>query len=493
MFDHVLLSVAEMARADAAAITGGMPGLALMENAGAAVAREIRRRWSQQPVAILCGPGNNGGDGFVAARHLKEQGWPVRLALLGTRDSLRGDAAANAARWTGTITPLDTTAFDGCTLVVDALFGAGLARPVTGVAAAAIEAINARHLACIAIDIPSGIHGDTGEILGASPHARVTVTFFRRKPGHVLYPGRAYCGDTVVADIGIPEAVLVDIGPKTFVNAPDLWRARWPWPEASANKYSRGHAVIVGGPEMTGAARLAAMGARRIGAGLVTVAAPAPAFAVYAAGPPGTLVKPLAAGRAGDRAFAAYIADARRNAVLVGPGAGVSALTKRRVLAALKAGKAVALDADALTAFAGAPKTLFKAIKGPCLLTPHEGEFRRLFPGTGDRLARARAAAREAGAVVLLKGPDTVVAAPDGRAAINENAPAELATAGSGDVLAGFALGLMAQGMAPFEAASAAVWIHGAAAAGFGPGLIAEDLPDQVPAVLRQLKALAGP
>lgn len=491
MFDHALLSVAEMAGADAAAIAGGMPGLALMENAGAAVAREVRRRWPRQPVAILCGPGNNGGDGFVAARHLKEQGWPVRLALLGARDDLTGDAAANAARWTGAIAPLDATVFDGCGLVVDALFGAGLARPITGVAAAMIEAINARRLACVAVDMPSGVHGDTGEILGTAPRARVTVTFFRRKPGHVLYPGRALCGDTIVADIGIPEAVLADIGPKTFANAPALWHAQWPWPEASANKYSRGHAVIVGGAEMTGAARLAALGARRIGAGLVTLAVPASAFAVYAAGPPGTLVKPLAGG--GDRAFAAYIADARRNAMLVGPGAGVSALTKRRALAALKTGKAVVLDADALTAFAETPKALFKAIKGPCLLTPHEGEFRRLFPGSGDRLARARAAARKAGAVVLLKGPDTVVAAPDGRAAINENAPAELATAGSGDVLAGLALGLMAQGMAPFEAACAAVWVHGAAAAVIGPGLIAEDLPDQIPAVLRQLKALAAP
>jgi NAD(P)H-hydrate epimerase len=489
MFEHALLSIAEMTRADAAAIAGGMPGLALMENAGGAIAREIRRRWPKQPIAVLCGPGNNGGDGFVAARLLKEQGWPVRLALLGARGDLKGDAAANAERWTDAIAPLDVAAFDGCALIIDGLFGAGLTRPIDGAAAKVIEAVNRRRLACVAIDIPSGVHGDTGAVLGVAPQATVTVTFFRRKPGHVLYPGRDLCGDTTVADIGIPATVLADIAPKTFANAPALWSHCWPWPSPSANKYSRGHAVIVGGPEMTGAARLAAQGARRVGVGLVTIAAPKSVFAVYAAGPPGTLVKPLPVGTIGDRAFAAYLADSRRNAVLVGPGAGISPLTKRRALAALKARKATVLDADALGVFANKTDALFRAIKSPCVMTPHEGEFRRLFKSGGGRLSRARAAARKAGAVVLLKGPDTVIASPDDRAAINENAPPDLATAGSGDVLAGMVMGLLAQGMDPFEAACAAVWVHGAAAKGFGPGLIAEDLAEQIPAVLRQLKA----
>jgi NAD(P)H-hydrate epimerase len=493
MFEHALLSVAEMARADAAAIAGGMPGLALMENAGGAIAREVRRRWPKQPVAVLCGPGNNGGDGFVAARLLKEQGWPVRLAFLGTRSDLKGDAATNAERWTDAIASLDVTVLDGCALVIDALFGAGLARPIAGSAVATIEAINQRRLACVAVDIPSGVHGDTGSVLGIAPQARVTVTFFRRKPGHVLYPGRDLCGDVIVADIGIPATVLADIAPKTFANAPALWGHRWPWPTPLANKYSRGHAVIVGGSEMTGAARLAAQGARRIGAGLVTIAAPESVFAIYAAGPPGALVKPLPSGAAGDRAFAAYLADIRRNAVLVGPGAGVTPLTKRRALAALKARKAVVLDADALSVFAKEPNALFKAIGSPCVMTPHEGEFRRLFKGGGDRLSRARAAARKAGAVILFKGPDTVVAAPDGRAVINENATPDLATAGSGDVLAGMVMGLLAQGMDPFEAACAAVWVHGAAADGFGSGVLAEDLPEQMPTILRQLKAAREP
>lgn len=490
MTDTVLLSVEEMYQADAAAGRVGVPGLALMEAAGAAIFREIRGRWpTPRPTMVLCGPGNNGGDGFVVARLLRDAGWPVRLALLGERAKLKGDAAANARRWTGDVLPLDGPAvLDGCELVIDALFGAGLARPLEGPAKAVIEAINQRRLACLAVDVPSGIHGDTGQIMGAAPQATVTVTFFRAKPGHFLRPGRDLAGALVIADIGIPEAVLADIAPKTAFNGPGLWLERYPWPNFESNKYTRGHAVIAGGSEMTGAARLAARGARRIGAGLVTIAASPEAFPIYAADLPGTLVKPLA-GRGGFREF---LADPRRNAVLVGPGAGVNEITHRRALAALAAGKATVLDADALTVFAKKPAALFEAIEAPCVLTPHEGEFSRLFKLEGDRLLRARAAARQSGAVVLLKGSDTVIAAPDGRAAIDAAAPPELATGGSGDVLAGLILGLLAQGMDAFGAACAATWIHGSAAADFGPGLIAEDLPERVPGVLRQLRATVG-
>ncbi|WP_316976680.1 NAD(P)H-hydrate dehydratase [Shumkonia mesophila] len=490
MTDTALLSVEEMYQADAAAARAGVPGLALMEAAGTAVFREIRQRWpTPRPTVVLCGPGNNGGDGFVVARLLREAGWPVRLALLGDRARLKGDAAANARRWTGNVLPLDGPALlDGCELVVDALFGAGLARPLDGPARAVIEAINQRCLACLAVDVPSGVHGNTGQVMGAAPQATVTVTFFRAKPGHFLRPGRDLAGALVVADIGIPEAVLADIAPQTAFNAPGLWLERYPWPNFESNKYTRGHAVIAGGSEMTGAARLAARGARRIGAGLVTIATSPEAFPIYAADMPGTLVKPLA-GRGG---FGEFIADPRRNAVLVGPGAGVNEITHRRALAALAAGKATVLDADALTVFARKPKALFEAIGGPCVLTPHEGEFARLFKLEGDRLTRARAAARQSGAVVLLKGSDTVIAAPDGRAAIDASAPPELATGGSGDVLAGFVLGLLAQGMDAFGAACAATWVHGSAAADFGPGLIAEDLPERVPGVLRRLRAAAG-
>jgi hydroxyethylthiazole kinase-like uncharacterized protein yjeF len=484
VLENALLTVEEMYKADAAAIAGGVPGIELMEAAGTAIAREIRRRWRPRPLVVLCGPGNNGGDGFVVARLLADQGWPIRLGLLGTADGLKGDAAVNAARWRGGIRPLDPSLLDGDSLVVDALFGAGLARPLDGVAARMIEAIDGRGLDCVAVDVPSGVHGDTGEVMGIAPTCRLTVTFFRAKPGHLLLPGRSLCGDLAVVDIGIPGSVLPDIAPKTFVNGPALWRERFPWPAVGGNKYSRGHAVILGGDRMTGAGRLAAEGARRIGAGLVTIAASPETVAIYTSGRPGTIVAAIA----DDAAFETLIADGRMNALLLGPGAGVSQRTRARVLAALKTGRSCVLDADALTMFRDDPRTLFDAIRGPCLFTPHEGEFARLFDTGGDKITRARQASRQSGATLLLKGADTVIASVDGRAVINANAPPELATAGSGDVLAGMALGLMAQRMDSFDAACAATWLHGQTATAFGPGLIAEDLVEGLPTTIGNLK-----
>ncbi|WP_209874499.1 NAD(P)H-hydrate dehydratase [Azospirillum soli] len=478
-----LLSVAEMYRADALAMAGGVPGPVLMEAAGAAVVRAVRERWSPHPTAVLCGPGNNGGDGFVIARLLLEAGWPVRLALLGTRSALRGDAAVAAEHWGGPVEAADPAILDGNPLVIDALFGAGLARPLDGIAKAIVEAMAG--LTVVAVDVPSGVHGDSGRVMGVAPQAALTVTFFRRKPGHLLLPGRALCGEVIVADIGIPDTVLDAIDPKTLENGPGLWRRRYPWPRLDAHKYARGHAVVLGGGRMTGAARLAARAALRAGAGLVTVACPPEPFPIYAAGSPSVIVHPVE----DDAAFEALLGDARKNAVLLGPGAGMGDFTRARVLVALEAGKACVLDADALTSFAGRPADLIGRLNGRCLLTPHEGEFARVFPGEGDKLSRARAAAARCGAVVLLKGADTVVAAPDGRVVINTNAPPDLATAGSGDVLAGLALGLVAQGMDVFDAACAAAWLHGEAANAVGPGLIAEDLPDALPGVLKRLKA----
>jgi NAD(P)H-hydrate epimerase len=358
---------------------------------------------------------------------------------------------------------------------------------LTGTAAATVRAIGERNLPCVAVDIPSGVDSDTGAVRGVAPMAALTVTFFRRKPGHLLYPGRHRCGEVAVEDIGIPDAVLRDIRPKTYANDPELWLETLLAPAWDANKYRRGNAVIVGGAVMTGAARLAAQAARRIGAGFVTIAAPRTAFAIYAAGAPGIVVTPLGAGRKGDADFRKLIADPRRNAILVGPGNGIGTATRRRALTALKIWRATVLDADALTSFAGRARELARAIQGPCVLTPHEGEFARLFKISGDKLARARAAAKSSGAVVLLKGPDTVIAGADGRAVINANAPPTLATAGSGDVLAGMILGLLAQGVKPFEAAATAAWLHGEAACEAGPGLIAEDLAESLPAVLRRL------
>ena len=477
MIRHALLTVAEMGRADAAAIAGGVAGEQLMAAAGWAVARAVRRRFRPCRVTVLCGPGNNGGDGFVVARLLEDWGWPVRLALLGQLGRLTGDAARHAARWRGPVAPATPDCLDGAGLVVDSLFGAGLSRPLDGMALTLVEEIGRRRLPCVAVDVPSGVDGDTGRVLGAAPAAALTVTFFRPKPGHLLLPGRALAGELVVADIGIPASVLDGIAPTAFANHPELWPGLPRRPRPEDHKYSRGHGLVVAGPAMTGAARLAARAARRVGAGLVTVAAPAAALAVVMADQPGLLTAPL-------DDYPRLLADGRKNAVLVGPGSGAGPETAKRVLAGLAAGKAMVLDADALTSFAGAPQRLFAATSGrPCLLTPHDGEFARLFTATGDRLARARAAAAACGAVVLLKGADTVVAEPGGRAVINHNAPPDLATGGTGDVLAGLALGLLAQGADPFAAACAAAWLHGAAATRAGPGLLAEDLADLVPAI----------
>lgn len=490
-----LLSPSQMGEADRLTIAGGTAGSALMDNAGRAVADAVSRRWPLRPVAVLCGPGNNGGDGFVAARLLAERGWPVRLALLGERAALHGDAALAAARWTGPVEKLGPSDCDGVGLVVDALFGAGLARPIEGIAYEVIAAIARSRLPVVAVDVPSGVDGGSGEVRGIAPRAALTVTFFRRKPGHLLLPGRDYCGETLVMPIGIPAGVLDRVRPDIAANDPAWWQARFPWPEAAAHKYSRGHALVAGGAVMTGAARLAARGAARVGAGLVTVAAPETALPIYAASLTGVIVQP-----AGDTAaFAQLLADRRRNAVLIGPGAGTTPQTREMALAILKADKRAVIDADALTVFAADPQTLFAAIAAaetpPPVLTPHEGEFARLFAKGGEcagsKVDRARRAAQLSGAVVLLKGSDTVIAAPDGRAAINEGAPSELATAGSGDVLAGIVLGLLAQGMPSFEAAAAAVWLHAAAARQRPAGLVAEDLVETLPAVLAQLAVFA--
>ncbi len=487
MGDGELLTVEEMYRADAAAMAAGIPGEALMEAAGRSIAEHIRGRWAGRPVTVLCGPGNNGGDGFVVARLLDADGWPVRLALLGERDRLTGDAALNAGRWQGEVAPLSPAVLDGAELIVDALFGAGLARPPEGAARAVIDAVNAHHAPCVAVDIPSGIDGDTGAVLEVAPQCSLTVTFFRRKPGHLLLPGRALAGEVAVADIGIPDAVLEDIAPATFANGPALWRDRYPWPGLEDHKYSRGHAVIAGGAAMTGAARLAARGAMRAGAGMVTIASPPQVLPIYAADMAGVLVSPVA----NAEEFAALLDDGRKNAVLIGPGCGVNRTTREIVLGALGGDRAVVLDADAITVFRDDADTLFAATTGTnCLLTPHAGEFARLFDEAGDKLSRTRAAARTCGASVLLKGADTVIAAPDGRCVVNHNAPPQLATAGAGDVLAGIALGLMAQGMDGFDAGCAAAWLHGEAAAAFGPGLVAEDLPRMLPGVLRLLRGL---
>jgi NAD(P)H-hydrate epimerase len=483
--DLVLLSCPEMARADAAAIAAGVAGTVLMEAAGRAVAEAVLGRHRPRPVTVLCGPGNNGGDGFVAARHLQQAGWPVRVGLLGARGALKGDAAWAAEAWRGPVEALSLGLLDGRPLVIDALFGAGLTRPIDGVAGSAIDRINDEALSVVAVDVPSGLHGDSGEVLGRAPHAERTVTFFRAKPGHYSIEGLRRCGVLRVADIGIPRAVLEKIAPQTWLNGPALWRHPLQRDGLADHKYARGHLTILGGATATGAARLAALAGRRAGAGLATIATPRAEMAIYQAAEPGNLVVECEDGGA----FARLLQDERRNSMLIGPGAGINERTRVSVLAALATRRSVVLDADAITTFAQTPADLFDAVEGPVLLTPHEGEFRRLFADLANvpgKVERTRQAARRSGATVLLKGPDTVIAAPDGRAVINIHAPASLATAGSGDVLAGIASALMAQGLTPLAAGAAAAWLHGESAFRFArPGLIAEDLIDRLPDALQ--------
>jgi hydroxyethylthiazole kinase-like uncharacterized protein yjeF len=489
-----LLTNTGMAQADRLTVTGGTAGIDLMEKAGLAVADVAARRPLGSRIMIVAGPGNNGGDGFVAARLLADRGYSVRVMLAGEPTKLKGDAALTARRWNRAIEQAAPDRLGGVDLIVDALFGAGLDRRVEGLARDLIEAINESGAPVVAVDLPSGINGDSGAVMGAAVNATETVTFFRKKPGHLLLPGRLHCGRVTVADIGIPATVLETVCPSTSVNCPELWNMSLRIPQPDAHKYARGHAVVVsGGLASTGAARLAARGALRAGAGLVSIASPPDALMVNAATSLAVMVRQVD----GPRALTSLLADRRFNALAIGPGGGVGPALREMVLAALTDERAVVLDADALTSFSDDPQPLFAAIAArpgaSTVITPHEGEFARLFSKTSEKidktskLTRARTAAAISRAVVVLKGPDTVVAAPDGRASIADNAPPWLATAGSGDVLAGFVVGLLAQGMPVFEGASAAVWLHGESGNEAGPGLIAEDLPDLLPRIYRRL------
>jgi ADP-dependent NAD(P)H-hydrate dehydratase / NAD(P)H-hydrate epimerase len=456
-----LLTPAEMARADAAALAAGMPTETLMEAAGRAVARAIRARFRPCRTLVLAGPGNNGGDGYVAARYLEQAGWPVAVAALAP-PSPGTAAVAAAARWHGPMVAFSTAEAARAGLVVDALFGAGLTRPL---APEIVDILRTVQAPLVAVDVPSGLDGATGRVLGHAPQAALTISFFRLKPGHLLLPGRALCGKTLLADIGLPEAVLQGIAPRCWRNHPSLWAL--PSLELSAHKYTRGHLTILAGASMPGAARLAGAAARRLGAGLVTLHAEnLELAAMLRADAPGQLVS--------DATLEALLADTRRKVWLAGPGLLPHEATRAAIRSVIEAGKILVADAGALMATADAPELL----RGAAVITPHEGEFARLFGAPGaDRLSATRAAAARLGAVVVLKGPDSIIAAPDGRVIINDNAPPSLATAGTGDILAGAIAALLTQGMTPFEAAAAGIWLHGAAAASGPPGLIAEDLP----------------
>jgi ADP-dependent NAD(P)H-hydrate dehydratase / NAD(P)H-hydrate epimerase len=494
---HEILSVAQMMEADRLAVAAGVPSLTLMENAGRAVADEICRRWTPRPTAVLCGPGNNGGDGYVCARLLKERGWPVTVYTYGNHGALKGDAAIVAKKWIGATEKMATSSVETARLVVDALFGTGLKAPLKDDAdKVRIRLAQRAHakddVVVVSIDVPSGVHGDTGALGPVSIFADLTVTFFRKKRAHL---GRGNTREIVVADIGIPNSVLATIQPKLSENDPERWLPA-PWLGASehftGHKYNRGHVFVVSGHmTSTGAARLAARGAARVGSGLVTVLSPPDALAVNAAHLTTIMLRRF--DQAEDiRRIVSEKTSSR--AVVVGPANGIGEATRANVQAISGLNVGAVIDADALMSFEGDPETLFKMLHESCVLTPHEGEFARLFGGISldQPIDAAIAAAAKAGCTVVLKGAMTVIAAPSGQAIVNTDAPGWLATAGSGDVLAGTIAGLLAQGEPAFSAAAAAVWMHGDAARRLGRGLIAEDLPEALPSVLRALENRQG-
>jgi len=468
-----IVTAAEMRALEAAAITGGTSEVELMQRAGHAAARAIAAFTAPSDALVLCGPGNNGGDGYVVATKLSQMGWPVRVAAIGAPATETAREAA--AGWRGAVEPLGALT-PPATLVVDALFGIGLARPLAPNLAEALNRLAAAARTCVAIDLPSGAATDDGAALSPLPDCDMCISFGAAKPAHVLHPAAARAGRLVVAGIGLAPArsqLNFLAPPRSVSEAP-----------AAAHKYQRGHVLVVGGPaQATGAARLAALGAQRAGAGYVSLLSPTGAMAANAAQLTGVVLVEADTPAAVARAFG----EGRAHALVIGPALG-RAHGRDKVLAALSVGKPVVLDADVFTLFEGDAAALAAAIEGPAVLTPHEGEFARLFGALpGSKVDRARAAARQIGAVVLLKGPDSVIAAPDGRAAVNAHATPYLATAGSGDVLAGVIGAMLARGLDPFEAACVAAWLHGDAGRRGGPGLIAEDLPVLIGQALAEL------
>ena len=475
-----IITPEEMSAIDRAAALSGIDSFALMTAAGHAVSAAALRLYPDaRRFVVLCGPGNNGGDGYIAAGALSRSGGCVTVHAFGDSRKLAGDAARaklscrQPARALGGYLP------ETGDVVIDALFGAGLSRPVPQEVADVMEAVRRQDLPVIAVDLPSGIDGRTGQVLGYSFQARHTVTFMARKPGHLLLPGRMACGEVEVVDIGIPGRILDQHAGRLYENGPPLWRDDHPGLDLSAHKFKRGHlGVFSGGPLSSGAARLSATAGLKAGAGLVTLASPPAASGINAAHLTAVMLKEID----GTEALGDWLSDRRITAFVLGPGFGATETARRYAL--MLNDRALVLDADGITAFKDDAKPLFDAFSSGetrLVLTPHEGEFARLFADIhADRrlskVERALAAARRAGAIIVYKGADTVIASPDGRAAINANAPAFLATAGSGDVLAGIIGAHLAAGMPAFEAACAGVWRHGSAGTRAGEGLTAEDL-----------------
>jgi NAD(P)H-hydrate epimerase len=485
-FSHLaLLSAEQMRAAENATIAAGTPGFILMKQAGEKAAHTIMERFSPSPILVLCGPGNNGGDGFILAQTLLEHGWPVNLWA--SSHELSGDAKEASKMYRGNrIGDITSEPLESYSLIVDALFGTGLTRNIENEFNTVIEDVNNAKAHVIALDIPSGVHTNTGDVMGNAIEANHTITFSHAKPGHFLLPGKNLTGDLITLDIGIE---LGGISPETYQNTPLLWRNHFPQPHVHSHKYNRGYTLVIGGPiTKTGAAKLASRSALRIGSGLVSIACDRESLPIYATSQAAVMTVLIEQ----ESDFTTLLDDERINSVVIGPGAGLTDQTKNRVRNILNAGKHCVLDADALRLFSEHPDMLFKHINGSCILTPHEGEFQHLFNNISvdmeaDKLTRACQAAKLSGATIIYKGSDTVIATPEGKAALSSHTASSLATAGTGDVLAGLCGGLLAQGMSAFESAAAASWIHAEAATLFGPGLIAEDLPELIPAVLRDV------
>lgn len=482
---HLLLSPSEMAAVDAAAAASGIDSFGLMLRAGAGVAAAFLRFHSGAVRAvILCGPGNNGGDGYVAARCLADSGVDVNVFHLGDPTQLKGDAARARDGWGEQTSPLDNYQPATGDVVIDALFGAGLSRDVPEAVAAVIGRVASARVPVLAVDLPSGLDGRTGAVLGAAFVAERTITFMTRKAGHLLLPGRELCGSLEVLDIGIPARIVrAEAKGQVAENLPERWMPTLHSAGQETHKYTRGHlAVFSGGAGKTGAARMSAMAGLRAGAGLATIAAPSEAMAENATHLTAVMLHAMDS----EADLLTWLEDERLQTFVLGPGFGAGA--KARAFVAALRERRLVLDADGISSFREDPAELFGLFadgETRLVMTPHGGEFGRLFPDIAEdatlgKVDKAQKAAARANAAIVFKGADTVIAAPDGRALINANAPAWLATAGSGDVLAGIIGALMAQGMPAFEAAAAGVYLHGEAGTRAGKGLTAEDLVSHV-------------
>ena len=479
---YELLTPLQMATADELTIRDGTPGIELMKNAGNAVARIVKEHFpSARNILVVCGTGNNAGDGFVAANHLSDEGLKVQVLICGDASKISGDAKEAFTGMKPSLIAQTIPDLSNIDLVIDALLGAGLDREIGGELAEMVTKINHSNKPIVSVDLPSGIDGRTGKVMGSAIHADHTVTFFRYKPGHMLMPGRYFCGNCHLHQIGIQETVLKKTGITGYQNRPEGWSKKFKLPSIEAHKYDRGHTLVVSGPSSaTGAARLTAQAALRSGSGLVTIASPREALAINAA----HLTSVMLQEADNPDEICKILEDPRLNCVALGPGLPPTTKTACTVEKVLGMNRRTILDAGALTAFSDIPERVFEKIhhcENDVFLTPHDGEFTRLFPGESilpSKIDRAVAASTKSGATIILKGPDTIVAAPDGQVSVSDNAPPWLSTAGSGDVLTGIIAGLAAQKMDAFEAACAATWFHGEAANRMGPGLISSDLDE---------------